>query len=475
MPSRFLKRLLFAAVALSAALAIGACHSNSIGTSGSPSVGGASAGGTVGSPSSSGTVGSPGSGGTAGSPSSGGTVGNPSTGGTVGSPGTDGSRPYIFDWSIRDKLLPGFSDYTPIPDPGHDGSANSSVDHSLYSQLYASERPLGLMLQLDTNPINGSKDPNALKIVMSYVPRLDFVWADFEDSSRNAEMQKVIDQVRSNPNPDINKAYIGNYNDYPGATDYSYPYPSEANRNADSDFFLTSGENIADPSCYPYAYYTTHTQSSIWKSNVAPNPRAALFWAPLERFSVAKRNLPSGDLLIPWVARFIYWKGYSAPVPPREDVVAMIQHMRLRGADGYFRLESGVSNDANFKPDPTEESQDRQDMLDGWHSLDSIFDNPGTVHILNLSTDKTSGVQWSGVQVGDKVAILVSNLSDTTQRVALPTIPGLPAYSDWVPSNTHDLKFYEVPESGTSGTTTTDIMRRDTGPMRHPETSQVGP
>lgn len=152
MPSRFLKRSLFAAVALSAALTIGACHSNSTGTSGSPSVGGASAGGTVG---------SPGSGDTAGSPSSGDTVGNPSTGGTVGSPGTDGSRPYIFDWSIRDKLLPGFSDYTPIPDPGHDGSANSSVDHSLYSQLYASERPLGLMLQLDTNPINGSKDPNA--------------------------------------------------------------------------------------------------------------------------------------------------------------------------------------------------------------------------------------------------------------------------------------------------------------------------
>lgn len=45
------------------ALAVGACHSNSTGTVGNPSVGGANVGGTVGNPSSSGTTGNPTSGG----------------------------------------------------------------------------------------------------------------------------------------------------------------------------------------------------------------------------------------------------------------------------------------------------------------------------------------------------------------------------------------------------------------------------
>ena len=76
---------------LGAALAVGACHSNSTGTVSDSGVSGASSGGTVGNPGSGGTVGSPGSGSTVGSPGSGSRVGSPGSGSTVGSPGSGGT------------------------------------------------------------------------------------------------------------------------------------------------------------------------------------------------------------------------------------------------------------------------------------------------------------------------------------------------------------------------------------------------
>ncbi|MCC6424385.1 MAG: hypothetical protein IT447_12985 [Phycisphaerales bacterium] len=359
--------------------------------------------------------------------------------------------PYIFDWNIRVAYVAGMEDYTPLSHAGHDLTADHSIYPPLYNQLYAQDRPLGLMLQPDTNPLDGSKDPNALATVMSYVPRLDMVWADFEDANQDAQMQEVINQVRANPNPNINNAYVGNYNDYPGAVDYSAPWQAQVDRSARNAFYMNSGTNIANPSIYPYEFYENHTNTTEWGANVAPSKRAALFWAPLEKFSVAKRNLPDGHLLIPWTARFIGWgDGYTAPVPPREDVIAMIQHIRLRGADGYYRLISIIDNfDPNPVIDPNEEAQDRMDMLNGWHSLDSVFDNGGTPQILNLSTDKTSGLEWSGVQVGNEVAILISNLGNSTQRIMLPDIEGLPEYSDYVPSGQHLLHIYSVPEPNT--------------------------
>lgn len=104
-----LKRLLFAAGVLCAALAVGACHSNSTASVGNSNVGGASAGGTTGSPGSSGTIGGTGSsgatsGGTIGSPVSSGAVGNPSSGSTAGgSSSGDGSSTM---WDLAYYLQP---------------------------------------------------------------------------------------------------------------------------------------------------------------------------------------------------------------------------------------------------------------------------------------------------------------------------------------------------------------------------------
>lgn len=363
--------------------------------------------------------------------------------------------PYFFDWNTRNYSgVYGWPNYTPIPHAGHDVAADSSDYVSLYSSLDSLGRPLGLMLQPDTNPYDGTKDPNALTTVMSYVPRLDFVFADFEEDDRthqNAQTQAMINQVRAGANPNINQAFIGNYNDFPGATDTSAVWPNQMDRSAASSFYLSSGLNVAMPGIYPYEYYANHVNGAAWGGDISPNKRSALFWAPLEKYSLAKRNLPAGHLLIPWTARFIDIKdseGYFAPTPPREDVIAMIQHIRLRGADGYYRLGSIVSNDPSFVPSPSEEAQDRIDMYNAWHSLDSVFTG-GTVTILNLDTDKIGGLEWSGVQVGNQVAILISNLSSTTQRITLPDIEGLPEYSDYVDSNQHLLKIYAVPEPGT--------------------------
>lgn len=356
--------------------------------------------------------------------------------------------PYIFDWNIRDGYLTGMEDFTPVPHPGHDWSANNSVYTNLYSQLNADGRPMALMLQPDTNPLDGSLDPNALSTVMNYAPRLDFVFADLEDANHNDQMQAVINQVRAHSNPNINQAYIGNYDDYPGAVDYSAPWPGQVDRSARDNFYRTSGENVAMPGVYPYEFYETHANAAAWGSDIAPSERSALFWAPLEKFSVAKRNLPAGHLLIPWTARFIGWgDAYNAAVPPREDVMAMIQHIRLRGADGFYRLLSIADNfDPNPVIDPNEEAQDRIDMLNAWHSLDGLFAGGGTPQILNLDTNKIGGLEWSGTQVGNEVAILISNLGNSTSRILLPDIEGLPQYSDYVPAGQHLLQIYSVPE-----------------------------
>jgi hypothetical protein len=140
--------------------------------------------------------------------------------------------------------------------------------------------------------------------------------------------------------------------------------------------------------------------------------------------------------------------------------MAMIQHIRLRGADGFYRLISIIDNfDPNPVINPVEESQNRDDMLNAWHSLDSVFDAVGDVEILNLDTNKVGGIEWSGVQVGSKVAILVSNLGNSTNRILLPDIPGLPEYSDYVGSNQHVLTIYNViPEPATLVMQATAVM-----------------
>jgi hypothetical protein len=259
--------------------------------------------------------------------------------------------------------------------------------------------------------------------------RFDYCFADFESETRNENTLEMVDQVRAHSNPNISGARIGNYGDFPGPIDLSPPYTGRVDRADKHEFYLTSGLDVAQPNCYPYEYYSTHTNSGIWGSEISPNVRSALFWAPLEKYSVAKRYLPDGHELIPWINAFVPWDGYEAPPPPEADRAALLEHMRLRGADGYYSLGS-------MNPDlPREEYM--QELQLAWHGLDDFFAPADEVTILNLATDKKRGLEWSGQRRGDTVRILVSNLGNVTERVDLPAIGGLPDYTPYVSPGEH--------------------------------------
>jgi hypothetical protein len=194
------------------------------------------------------------------------------------------------------------------------------------------------------------------------------------------------------------------------------------------------------PNAYPYAYHSVHADPAHWGVKASPNIRAALFWAPLERFSVAKRNLPEDHLLIPWIAGYLPWQGYPYEAPPARDMRALLKHMRLRGADGYYTLISGMEELPEWwtglaPPTYRQYSYDqyRLDMLQAWTSLDRFFSNAQPPHPLNIKTDKTRGVQMSGVVYGkrfNRVLLLISNHQKSAARVHLPRINGLPRYVD---------------------------------------------
>lgn len=352
------------------------------------------------------------------------------------------AAPPIFDWSIRDAQVPGV-DIAAVPHPGADWPAGHSIYRNLYASLDAQGLPLALMLHDNTGPATGSRDPNALTTVMSYAPHLNFVFSDFEDANRTTNVTAMVNQVRSNSNPLINLAYIGNYGDFPGAADFSRPYQDQVNRTANDTFYRTSGLNVAQPALYPYEFYETHVQSALWGSNISPNKRSALFWAPLEKYSLAKRELPSGHRIIPWIAGFIAWPGYDAPEPTFEDDAALVQHVRLRGADGYYRLVGWYSNTAGLLggyrgiTDPNIATQThRSDMLAAWHQLDWVFDQTDVI-VLNLGTNKVSGFEWSGVSFSTGSVFLLSNLGNTSAAVDLPALPGVPDFSPMIGPGSH--------------------------------------
>ena len=195
------------------------------------------------------------------------------------------------------------------------------------------------------------------------------------------------------------------------------------------------------PVCYPNETHCVHTWTYIWANFICPNARSAIFWAPLEHYSVAKRNLLSGHRIIPWIAGWIPYEdsnAYDCSPPSRSDCRALIQHLRLRGADGYYNLCG------NWNPNYTDNDDYRMDMRDAWKTLDDNATNIGVKSIINLATDKVAGIQWSGVRNGNDVKILISNLGNVSQSVNYPSIFGLPAASPAVAPGQHVFYDYTI-------------------------------
>ncbi|HMP07536.1 MAG TPA: hypothetical protein PJ982_14400, partial [Lacipirellulaceae bacterium] len=215
--------------------------------------------------------------------------------------------------------------------------------------------------------------------------------------------------------------------------------PWITNRTDADTLYRTSGLNVSMPNCYPYQYFSVHASSAQWGTNVSPNVRSGLFWAPLERYSIAKRHLPTGHKLIPWVAGYVAWSGYGNNPPPQSDRTALIEHMRLRGSDGIYTLNSGISglSDYDYKVE----------AHSTWRSMDWFFALPGQHRMLNLDTNKRAGTEWSGTARGNRPLVKVTNLGNTTATIAFPAIingqkSGLPVRSPHISAGSHELLTY---------------------------------
>ncbi len=324
---------------------------------------------------------------------------------------TQDYRPLLLDWSIRNKI-PEDLPVIPIPHPGADFPAAWAGYLDLQLQLIAEGLPVGIMLRGDTAPLDGTIDPFALQTVLSWSVKMDYVFGDFESPLKNENVLAMVAQVKAADSRLVSSALIGAYAYFPGPMDPAAAYPFQVNRQAASDFYLNSGLTVAMPNCYPYAFFATHVNPVLWGDNVAPNIRSALFWAPITRHSITKKALPKGHVLIPWVTNFLPWSNFpDVPPPPKEDASAIVQHLRLRGADGYYLLLSYLEDY------PTD--QLRLDLLAAWEEFDGFFETATSPTVLNLETDKTSGVQWSGMSADGVGLYIVSNLGNADAEVSI--------------------------------------------------------
>lgn len=322
---------------------------------------------------------------------------------------------------------------------------------AFYDAMASADLPLSAMLRNATAPLNGSR-PHALQSVIDMLAvndrMLDYVFSDFETGDLEQDRLEILEQVRlvRQFDPDLESTRVAAYPYFPGAVDPSQPFPESVDMADRDSFYHSSGLNVAMPEAYPYAYLANHAQPGIWLENVAPNTESALFWAPLEQVSVAARSIvndESGDLLIPWVSGvFECGKGpHDCPEipithPTVDDVLHLVQHLRLRGADGYYLLALADSATSEYQ-----NSDFQQDVYDAWHDLDPVF-SVGAAKVLNLETDKTSGVQWSGVVGAEQFYFLFSNLGDSTVEIAFA------AGTLTIETSPHSVpQVYAVPES----------------------------
>lgn len=303
--------------------------------------------------------------------------------------------------------------------------------------------------------------PDALPVALSALPKLDYVFMDLEpwgaDGTTMMQMNaaEVHSLVRLSSNPGTAGAFIGNYGDWPGRRDEAAIWPGQRDRARyhegqepawDRDRFYRDNFNIAMPSAYPYESYSVHADARFQGANRSPNDRAAIFWAPIERVSAAARNLPTGHVLIPWISNYVHSEGnpdfYHAAPPSWEDLEAMVQHLRLRGSTSYMLW----TPDMGRTDHPTLDYESfRQLAMDAWTMLEPLFDSAAQIEFLNLDTEKTSGLTWSGARAGDRVWVLVSNLNEQTAQAArLPRISGLPETTPAVAPGEHMLFEYTV-------------------------------
>ena len=350
--------------------------------------------------------------------------------------------------------------------PGYEGG-NWLSDYAICvaENLDLMEAPVAILIRNRNCPFPygpGEEHYDALAVenALNNLPKLDYLLMDLEFSGTDGgellrrNVKEIHRLIRSHPNPRIRNARIGNYNDWPGDSDAAMIWPTKRDRKSvtqsgadgwDRDAFYNDYLDVAMPIAYPSEAFSRHSDASVQGDNTTPNDRAAIFWGPLERVSVAARNLPDGHMLVPWITNYLQQNGgaefYHAPPPSAEDLRALVQHYRLRGARSFMVW----AGDAQFTHHPEINLQEFRDLaMDSWTELDPVFQITEAYEFLNLKTDKQSGVQWSGLRTDSTAVILVSNLNNEPMSVDLPPMEGLPDTTPLVAPGEHDVFVYDL-------------------------------
>jgi hypothetical protein len=420
---------------------------------------------------------------------------------------------YSFDSGNPDTNTNSYVGYSPVPmmwhfDPMTNGipSPRARKTYLWQQQAAAATSPTAarvIFAHQDSaavvggNPANANDIANTLAWFGSQGYTLDYAFDDFEGQG-TGDWQNIfnfVNQVRSHTVAAT--VGIGSFSKYPGPVDISQPYPNEADHRTDSSYYATdadngaAGLNVAMPASYMAQYYCVHADDayswgpSWWTARtglsasdqqylagfltynqlaattaayMSPNERAAMFYGPLEGFSIARRNLPAGQQIIPWVAAYVPNPGnvvtYLLPgqAPTQQDNEALLEHLRLRGAHGFYAFGdnevpaySGTYSDGTTYSIGSYQSYSA-DMEATWHGMDWFFNLPsqvGTVTAdapLNLLTFKNTGgtyvdaggrnggIEWSAYQRGNRVLALISNLGNGDQA---PTGAGSGNQGSW--------------------------------------------
>ncbi len=418
----------------------------------------------------------------------------------VFAPQTAQSAPRVFEWvgmyssnsgnvDADVNASPGFN---PVPylwrfDPMTDGIPSARARNTyMWQEAGATASPANawraFLAHQDSatvvggNPANAHDIANTLAWFQSRNYPLDYAFADFEGTSDDwSNISDLVNRVRDSPAGA--KAGIGNYGWFLGAINLGADYPHFADLRAQSAEYATNasngmaGLNVAMPAGYPLQAYMIHAddayswgagwwansllpasaialltynqQAAIGATYLSPNERAGMFYGPLEQVSAARRSLPGGQQLIPWVSAFQTTNGLPAlqpgQVPTAADNEAFLEHCRLRGALGFaaFGYDGMPAYVGTYSDNTTFTVASYHayaaDMAATWHSMDWFFALPSEVGAitadrpLNLYTFKNTGgsyvdpggrnggIEWSGYQRGNRILAVISNLGNGAQ------------------------------------------------------------
>jgi hypothetical protein len=395
----------------------------------------------------------------------------------------------FFDWNTNANPTPNAA-FTASPFLFNNAASASQVAAVLASS--PAGRPLAVKV---VEPLS---DPAALAIFDNFPVK--YVFCDFEDAGNVGRTRAIADQMlasnksksafvgnfnfypRSSQDgtrpPIVNSGDPNFYQNRPFS-------PTQYNDSRGKTATLT-GKHMANPQLYPGSPdYRTPGTSDLSIPSGTPNIRSALFTLPIVRATVTENGLRAegdrakGDVFIPWVSRFNNYgnnaldndpapgyqfhadaaHGTANQLASRGDFRAQILHYRLRGADSVNLFEASAGSVVGDSL-----PQNRADVAAGWAQssvVNSIFTRPHQLANLSTRIGDTGGSSggkfaengakgvveagaiWSGVYDtqtgpnGRRLAIVLSNLSNTQKTIDLPnlvggfhTLSGVPNHDD---------------------------------------------